>query len=285
MSTSQGEYLGTSYRLFCFITFIVSSFPSSKYDPYFAVDMCGVMALATKYDFSDLRLRIVRHFQQEWPTSAHTWEAWVKQSDAQLILNNKSRYDHPHDVVNLHWPEPASAIHFARAFDIPSVLPAAFYRLSLIQTEIDWDRYDQLDFPYDDRLVARWSLLNAEDLMTVMQLKFRCARLMERMPVSLSKMTCDCGDEGCTGSLQKLWAMISESHTASESDPLQAFSMRWRDDHTAYYGVCHSMYTQYRQQAEIIMEGIWKDLQIIVTVSLQQLRAGHQFYLNNPYSV
>ncbi|EKM60343.1 uncharacterized protein PHACADRAFT_23719 [Phanerochaete carnosa HHB-10118-sp] len=43
-------------------------------------------------------------------------------------------------------PEPASAIRFAREFNVPSILPAAFYTLALTDVQRNWDSADYRPF-------------------------------------------------------------------------------------------------------------------------------------------
>ena len=58
-------------------------------------------------------------------------------------------------------PEPASAIVFAQEFGCPQILPAAFYRLSLIPISADWKSFS----PHHP--VARWSTLDRDNLRYV----------------------------------------------------------------------------------------------------------------------
>lgn len=228
--------------------------------------MFGVMALAVKYDFNDLRQRIVQRFKEDWPTNAYAWGAWIDQSEAARVESNKDRSEH--NLVNLHWPEPASAIRFARAYDVHSVLPAAFYRLCMIQPEVGWDEYPDISPPWDDRLLARWNLLSTQDLMIVIKLRRRCSQMMEQMPSSLNCMICRCDTDGCMGSLQELWTVTSASCTGTDADPLQAFHHRsWNKNHLFDYRICSELYVRYRREADAIREGIWAGLTSFVLVS------------------
>ena len=71
-------------------------------------------------------------------------------------------------------PEPAAAIRFARDFDVPSILPFAFYVLAGISQYKDWDedRKDDVGRPIITASLgrtARWKLLDAVDYRTLVK--------------------------------------------------------------------------------------------------------------------
>ncbi|TFK49000.1 hypothetical protein OE88DRAFT_453896 [Heliocybe sulcata] len=125
----------------------------------------AAMHMATKYMISVIRDRIVENLEKQWPS---TLQAWVALKANKRCLEEEwepeeldAYYD---DVV----PEPASAIRFARDFGVPSILPAAFYALSLIDPRDDWDTC-RGPGPYDADTLrqggrsARWHLLGPSD--------------------------------------------------------------------------------------------------------------------------
>lgn len=78
------------------------------------------------------------------------------------------------------FPEPASAIRIARLYNIPDILPAAYYELfSIDDVQHDWDGLRKPDAEHSLHLqnlgrTARWQLLDAADLIRLirMQQKF-----------------------------------------------------------------------------------------------------------------
>ena len=79
------------------------------------------------------------------------------------LLHNKMKVNVVHS-----FPKPTSAIWFAREFDLPQILPAAFYHLARIPTRHNWDElranHNNLDHSvYNGGRSARWNLLSTED--------------------------------------------------------------------------------------------------------------------------
>ncbi|EKM55077.1 uncharacterized protein PHACADRAFT_78567, partial [Phanerochaete carnosa HHB-10118-sp] len=86
-----------------------------------AIELFGLAKIARKYGMDDITAVIVEHIQEQWPRSLEEWDA----SFATWRTNSKTAATRG-DV-----PEPVSAIKFALEFDVPSILPAAFYMLSV----------------------------------------------------------------------------------------------------------------------------------------------------------
>ena len=64
-----------------------------------------------------------------------------------------------HPPLRACFPEPASAVMFAREFGCPEILPAAFYQLARTPITRDWDSVD--DSP--TARPARWALVDSAD--------------------------------------------------------------------------------------------------------------------------
>lgn len=98
-------------------------------------------------------------------------------------------------------PEPASAIRLARDCDIPSILPAAFYHLSRLGIEHEWDRARRTPGEYTEfsqyygpkQRTAHWSLLDGDDMRRVLRGKANM-----RKYARLSGLTRTCGGPGDT---------------------------------------------------------------------------------------
>lgn len=127
------------------------------------------LRLADKYDIESLRKRLVSIVVNQWPL---TLDAWDKQREefyaswpAGLPSDADSDDDEMEQDLHDYLPEPASAIAFAREFDCPEILPAAFYGLSINKGLVDWDHYDHDSEPM--LYPARWSLLDAASWRTL----------------------------------------------------------------------------------------------------------------------
>lgn len=77
----------------------------------------GPLRLATKYEVDELRQRIIKHLENDWPNSLSGWD--------DLLYRHKERFG---DEYKLN---ASTIVELARTCDIPSVLPAAFYYLNL----------------------------------------------------------------------------------------------------------------------------------------------------------
>ena len=147
------------------------------------------MKLATKYQVDGLRQRVVDIVEESWPRSFEEWirfrgefsalrQAFISTSDG--LVNGRRFLDSV--------PEPAAAIRLARDFDVPSILPFAFYTLAGITSDqqYEWDKLQRDD--NSERLsvhvrAARWRLLDASDLLAVIRGREELASWMD-LPVA-----------------------------------------------------------------------------------------------------
>ncbi|EPQ52331.1 hypothetical protein GLOTRDRAFT_117710 [Gloeophyllum trabeum ATCC 11539] len=148
----------------------------------------GLLDMATKYFVEPIREFIIRGLEHQYPTNL---EAWCKLDEKRQALctlwaNHCSLdLDECYDSMV---PDPATAIRFAKEFNIPSILPAAFYDLSTIDPELDWTtvRAETIlkpghtgGHPYSDETLdedplfrgertARWDTLDQADFRRLM---------------------------------------------------------------------------------------------------------------------
>ena len=111
-----------------------------------------------------LRSRIIRILEESWPTSFSQWTSWHAEVQATEAAHRAA----PGGMIAGRYfddsvPEPASAIRLALDFDIPTILPAAFYTLAGIPSSHDWDNVrahspEKLKNP--PYRTARWTLLD-----------------------------------------------------------------------------------------------------------------------------
>lgn len=154
-----------------------SKLPYPRLDPRTPDGVRSILLMANKYQVDSIRQQIVERLESDWPQSYVDWQR--QQAEVQVQLEYNKRIDEGHfhytkpSRLDNAFPEPASAIRLARDCDIPSILPAAFYHLSRLNIDDDWDTARKpLDptaplwaayTPTMHRTV-RWSLLTADDL-------------------------------------------------------------------------------------------------------------------------
>lgn len=131
--------------------------------------------MSNKYEIDRIRDIIVAHLESEWPQTLDEWDLlqnevnWYKDA---LSSASDSRVGKVRGRYLDDWfPEPASAVKVAMEFDIPSILPAAFYQLYLTNSQLDFEvcrvplfhlNTGHVDLVSGARS-TRWSLLTADD--------------------------------------------------------------------------------------------------------------------------
>ncbi|GJE95289.1 BTB domain-containing protein [Phanerochaete sordida] len=158
-----------------FSVFYNPGFPLFKRsDSDFAVDVYGLMRIATKYQIDSICRAVKHHLECEWP---HTVEELVRLHNDLKVAISRPLQSSPkpdHTAYKL-FPEPASAIRLATDFDVPSILPAAYYILSTIAIEDTWDSTVNLGL-HPLRRRARFELLGDAELVRYFRGKAKLAR-------------------------------------------------------------------------------------------------------------
>ncbi|TDL17690.1 hypothetical protein BD410DRAFT_794168 [Rickenella mellea] len=138
--------------------------PFKKWDPDTPLNIKCILLLTDKYHFASLRKRIVDHIKEDWPATINEWDI------VEFAVQTFKRND-PQEALDNHFPEPGAAIQLARLCNIPEILPAAFYHLSRLHQNEDWDMCWGSS-PDEDTLekvaagkkrTARWGLLTDQD--------------------------------------------------------------------------------------------------------------------------
>lgn len=221
------------------------------------------MNLAIKYDFASIKNDIVAKMKSEWPTTLYEWDDLSDQTE-----KYRSRFDadeHPAVPVDEAFPEPASAIQFAKDFDIPEILPAAFYNLSCLHVMLDWFRNRERPDEYKNwtSLTARWSDLGRDDLFVLMHGKCSIQAdcedaaeedwrdVLEDIP-GWDGIGCDCSDEIS----DEAWDNVCGEIAASD-DPL-AVSKSILDDSTGE--TCPFCEFAMRRALRRLRQTIWDSL-------------------------
>jgi len=132
--------------------------------------------MASKYLMTDLRARLVRIFESEWPLTVEALE--TKDQLLQDYLRHDDDGVRAEAFIFLGWPlhlvpEPASAIALAEDYEIKSVLPAAYYDAVRCAPRCDWDLFDW-DTDYITKASdkpARWDCLSSGALRKIHRLQ------------------------------------------------------------------------------------------------------------------
>ncbi|KAJ7636135.1 hypothetical protein DFH06DRAFT_1100234 [Mycena polygramma] len=139
------------------------------------INLDRLLRICKKYRISDLAASVIAQLKFEWPTSLALWEVHETRV-RKLGIAHAAAPDGLIDGQYLddRFPEPASIIRLAREFNIPELLPAAFYALSLISPSAAYDTYHTpatRALPHHAAKLARlarsarWGLLMPPDLL------------------------------------------------------------------------------------------------------------------------
>ncbi len=182
-------------------------------DPNLPIVARGILTVATKYEIHSIRQCIVKRLESDWPQTLRGWE--------NLVASKRTRL------------EPAAAIRLATEFDIPSILPAAFYALVQINPEQEWSMSG------DIVRGARWDMLHAEDYRRYVRGKHNLAVKMKEMYNNVFKV-----DGACCESLTRCRKTLNEACRGDAQDfllpdPLRIFIGSWSAKKLAVCLDCH----------------------------------------------
>ncbi|GJF00620.1 hypothetical protein PsYK624_169140 [Phanerochaete sordida] len=146
-----------------------SAITVSRWDPNAPLILTPLMRVASKYMADAIRERIIALLEEGCP---RTFEQWVRFSAEQRALEQlyATSPDPFNDGTGLsdRVPEPAALVRFACDFDVPTLLPFAFYTLASIPAARTWTR--PAGSPrVASRRYARWELLDAGELARVLR--------------------------------------------------------------------------------------------------------------------
>lgn len=150
------------------------------------------MKLAAKYEIDSVQERIQSIMRDTWPV---TFAGWLRSLGEIKVVEDLVKHDSQKYVYRKFVsgkrldecvPEPASAIRLAHDYNIPDILPAAYYMLATISVENDWDEASS-NKPKDRlRRSARWALLDGADMRRVSRVR---ERLVETFDALLATYT------------------------------------------------------------------------------------------------
>ena len=202
-----------------------STLPWMPRSPHYPDIVTPILELSKKYGIDRIHDQVKGHLESDWPQTLRDWD--------NLEKDIKFMTDDP-DAVGLiddHFPEPAAAIKVARQFDIPSILPAAFYHLSRLSILDDWDKTGMVPSEYKStqnhtRRTARWMLLSAQDFRCFLLAKAKFAEIVREwkdLP-GRHKVRSGRGTEECEVA-ERLWKDIHDRCLQS-TDPLALLQSR-----------------------------------------------------------
>ncbi|KLO08182.1 hypothetical protein SCHPADRAFT_835655 [Schizopora paradoxa] len=112
-----------------------------------------------KYDMTELMAEFIPHLTAKWPNSLSGWDR--REDHIDMVIEDAQRDEmdatqEPEVYVPKTitiTPDPVAAILFARYFDLKGIIPVAFYDLSRLDIE------DDFDDPHCSGRPAQWSAL------------------------------------------------------------------------------------------------------------------------------
>ncbi|KAH8099437.1 hypothetical protein BXZ70DRAFT_300842 [Cristinia sonorae] len=242
--------LGSAYKRFC---------------PNTPVLVSGALKLAMKYECDALRKRIVENLEADWPNTLAQWDARCSEA----VIARSEHSQQPTGKINGLYlddrlPEPASAIRIASDYNIPSILPAAFYQLALLSTDADWDRYrESLSGGKHLRFgarTARWSLLDKKDLMRLLRGQKHVASYTRSIDTDLFSPRCPRMSKGCPKAKADCWKYFQENAPISMDDPLDVLADCMRLDSLFTELPCATCVTEIGVMAEKKRSELWRRL-------------------------
>ncbi len=152
----------------------------------------GALHLASKYLMTDLRAKLVRIVEREWPLTVHDLENRTQLFHDFLCRVREDECE-PDEWPAFSMPEPAAAVQLAEDFGIQSIMPAAYYELCRCSSNPapeDWNGIKvkgSLDKP------ARWSCLSSPSLLKMIRVRnFIEEKLVEEFELFKNTTNMDC---------------------------------------------------------------------------------------------
>ena len=236
-----------------------------------------MLKVAEKYQVDTVKRFVTAQMERDWPTSIFEWAtqraelSHVEMLDSLGMTSVDGPY--PDDV----FPEPAAAIRLAVDYGIPSILPAAFYCLSTIGIEDDWDRYRGGPWLFGEqknqstspictlRRTARWSLLDKDILQRLFIGRTELDRRMQRFGPHSIEHPCNTSGK-CSVSLVELWNVwMARVEGRRRAYPvLEAFFEFVRE--TRGSSLCWLCQKMFAKEIDDEMCKVWNDLPRIFSI-------------------
>ncbi|KAG1753377.1 hypothetical protein EDB19DRAFT_1979134 [Suillus lakei] len=205
----------------------------------------GLLNIAQKYQVNQLYEHIVTSIKADWPQTLPRWD-FLDDINRQRMLEPQTTL--PWDPVlddEQKMSEPAAAIRIAREFDIPEVLPAAFYHLARIEISCDYDEAQQELCPRSEH-AARWGMLTQEDMSCLVRGKEEIASIMDHFVNQTRSKCC----HPCKSSWEETLFMMN--YVRDPLEVLRRFTRR--------YELCEACRESLATRAMVEREDIWSKL-------------------------
>ncbi|TFY54801.1 hypothetical protein EVG20_g9559 [Dentipellis fragilis] len=229
-------------------------------DPDTPLRVKPLLLLADKYDVQHLRTLLVGRLEDDWPQTLLQWDSL--EADISGRLEAYKAHGLAGCELEDNFPEPGSAIEVARQCNIPSILPAAFYHLSRISIDYDWDNVreafaDPPDDWYSGTRSARWSRIAREDFVCLLQGRVQLSRYLDE---ELSPpYPSDHGRGACTsGHWNTFWYQLSEE-CKRDQDVLGTLNLQAKTT-VAVEGLCFSCQHRVSDEIEKYRDEIWRQI-------------------------
>lgn len=214
-----------------------------KYKPKSFKRTLPLYKMALKYKVDYITDVLSEQLEQDWPKNIWEWDAY-ESDHALYIKGGRSNY------ADMN-PEPVAAIQFAREANLQSILPAAFYQLSTISMECDFDKQARLDPSLlSDYRCARWSELTKEDLFCLIAGRDSLATLLKK--IQLWFVTLIPAEES---KCREAWTLMP---TLKSDDILRELQELCKPDKLPGALMCKSCRDKVNERGRKEREAIWK---------------------------
>lgn len=236
--------------------------------------------MARKYDVIGLYQSIISRLEDDWPKDIAEywrfeadWRATTRDTTfGELNLNNNPQ-DPP---AYLSFPDPATAIRLGVDYDVPSVLPAAFYVLSMTDASVGWR--DEVAIPrWEQRTsrYARWDILHPSERESAIQGREKLIEFVQRIGTIFevrhnecaSRYALDEKDQSrCRVAAERLssrWS--SQDRPGATIDPIGGLATIYRGQDA--WGICENCKKIVRQRISRMLREIWNSLPQTFSIS------------------
>ncbi|KAI5119035.1 hypothetical protein M0805_001858 [Coniferiporia weirii] len=222
-----------------------------KYHPDTCLQVKNILAMAIKYQFTEIKQRILAHIEADWPKTLTEWD-WFEDY-------MKSLPSSPDDERAC--PEPASTAVLACRYGIRRVLPAVFYELSRTDPSEDWEDILNEIGPVDGRIyvpqgsgrVARWSLLDGDHFRIMLRGR-RCMEMVIKQTLTPLKTQGAC--RYCIKEREMIVEKLCTMSCTDERDPLNALRLALMESNI----LCATCEDYFKTKLAELRAEIWKRL-------------------------
>ena len=237
-----------------------------------------LLKVADKYQIDGPRQLIVQQIENDWPKSLA--ELLQQQAELERICDIDLFTTFKDVILDNQFPEPASAIRIAIDFNIPTILPAAFYVLSQIEPENDyaryrggpWDAWTGMDddiaegnnkvsitaLPSRRMRTARWPVLDKDEQYNAWLGRNALQRAIRDVERSFTRAPCPYEYDHCTHKRARLF----KEHAESEEDMKDPFKrlVNMIYNVSAADGLCEECGSFFSEEAHPVMQNIWDQI-------------------------